>query len=234
MGKVYGDEITVKDQWNKLKGHPLKEKLEFIAQYYGIAIIAAIAVIIGVVSIVKSVVYNSVPNIIIGDFYSLQINQEKEDDVKNYLCEALNYDPKDYHISLGNSFVSTADSEAYYYQSMKLMAQISAKDLDFIVADQATVDQYMQVDSEGYGCFGDLREILSEEQLAKYEAEGRLLYYDPKDPAIKIDPYPYLVRVSDTALFDMVEAAGLRDSYIAVTINTERIDAVRALFDLID
>lgn len=233
MGKVYGDEITAKDQWNKLKGHPFKEKAEFIAQYYGILIVAVILFIIAAISITKSVIYNSVPNIISGDFYSLQINQGKEDDVKNAICEYLGYDPEEYHISLGNSFVASSDSEAYYYQSMKLIAQINAKDLDFIIADQATVDQYMQVGSDGYGCFADLRDFIPADMLAEFESEGRVLYYEPKGEGISIEPYPYLVKATHTKLFDMVEAAGLEDSYIAIAINTERKEAVRGLFELL-
>ena len=73
MAKVYGDEITGRDQWNKLKGAPLKDKLAYIWEYYHIHIIVVVSVVAFAVSMISSIIYNSIPNGVQGEFYSEEL-----------------------------------------------------------------------------------------------------------------------------------------------------------------
>ena len=64
MADIYGEGSNSKKQWKKLKGAPLKDKVKYIATYYGIPIVAIVAGIVFIVSMTKTIIYNSIPMII--------------------------------------------------------------------------------------------------------------------------------------------------------------------------
>ena len=92
----------------------------------------------------------------------------------------------------------------------KVMAMISARALDVILADDSYLEQTAD---EGY--YADLSEVLPEELLAQFEAEDKVLYRDiPEDGKGEI---PIAVDVRDSSFFLSHEVP----SWFTVVINAE-------------
>ena len=228
MGKFYGDEPGAKDQWAKLKGAPFKDKVQYIAQYYGLAIGVTLFLIILAISLTKTIIYNSVPNVIAGEFYTEPINEEVYEDLKLKLCNALGYDPKKYHIDLSTNLADANNTEQVYYQYQKLMARIAAKDLDFIQGIDTTFAPYISAENPDDCAFYDLRNILSAETLARLEAEGRLV-------AIETDyagSLPYAIDITGSELYNTLRCLTDR-CLIGFPITAPHLEALEPLCELI-
>ena len=199
MAKIYGDEKGDKFQWEKLKGEPLKVKLDYIITYYGIMILAGAAIIALAVSLTVSIIRNNIPRVIAGEVLTMEISSFEPDDLKEVLCEKLGLDADDYEIDLTTSYISTSDYEQYYVQYQKIMAQIAAGDTDFFISTTSFMDQFMDPEDSSAGAFKDLSEVLPEDLFEKLEADGRILYYEGDDFT-----FPYAVNVNDSYLADFL------------------------------
>lgn len=198
MAKIYGDEKGVKEQWAKLKGAPLKDKVQYIATYYGLAIVITAALILIAVSIIKSVIYNSVPNVISGEFRTETLDNAQPDVFKEDLCKEMGLDPDEYHIDISSALTDMNNLEQVYMMSQKLLARIAAGDLDFLQGNMETFEQYISAENEDDCAFEDLRKILSEETLNRLEQEGRLVCIDTTFAG----RMPYLIDITGTDLYN--------------------------------
>ncbi len=227
MARIYGDEVTGKDQWRKLKGAPFKDKIAYIWEYYHIHIIVIISVVVFAVSMIHSIIYNSIPNVVQGEFYSEEILKEDMDDLKEILCEKLGYDPKKYHIEISSS-VAMPDAQQIYTLQQKLIARIAAQDLDFLAAPEAYYSLFMSEDDPDSNAFADLRTFVSEENMARLEAEGRIRYFENNYG----EPFPYLIDLTDSELYRYF-GLFFNDCYMAVTVNAPHPDGLNALLELV-
>lgn len=184
MANVYGDEKTygARAQWAKMKDAPMKDKIQYIIQYYGIAIVLSLIGIWMVVSLVRNIIYNSIPIILAGEFYSYSITADGGDEeIKLKLCEKMGYEEKDYHIDLSGMAFATDNPEQAMSQMQKIMARMSAGDLDFLVGTNDFMNGYMyngeNQDEPDYP-FEDLSTLLPSDLFKKLDADGRIVYYD--------------------------------------------------------
>ena len=227
MAKVYGDEITGRDQWNKLKGAPLKDKLAYIWEYYHIHIIVVVSVVAFAVSMISSIIYNSIPNVVQGEFYSEELLRDDLDELKEILCEKLGYDPKKYHIEI-SSAVAMSDAQQIYTLQQKLIARIAAQDLDFLAAPEAYYSLFMNEDDPDGSAFADLRDFVSEENMARLEAEGRIIYFENNYG----EAFPYLIDITDSELYRYFGLFST-DCKLGVTVNAPHKDGLNALLELV-
>lgn len=166
-----------KDELNNakkvFKNGTTRDKVEYIWEYYKLHIL----VVVFVVYFIGSVIYNNVTAkeyVLQGIFLNTLVESETVLEMEQDFIEAYPIDTSSEEVFFDASMYYSDDSDAMEtsYQTIQVLAtRVAAGEIDFMVADVATLydfayDQY----------FAELSEILSEEQLKDYEPY--LLYYD--------------------------------------------------------
>lgn len=199
MADIYGEGSNSKKQWDKLKGAPLKDKVKYIAQYYGIAIIAIVAFIVFAVSMTRTIIYNSIPKIISLEAYSGFGADDAEDNLMKVLSEKLGVDPKKYHIEVAFSGASTTDVQQAYTLAQKIIARIAAADLDVCIGREELLMSYMNGESAEDGAFYNLQTLLPADLYSRLEADDRIVYYDASYGKV-----PYAIKVDGSHLEELI------------------------------
>jgi hypothetical protein len=161
----------IKQERKKLKGQGLKAHLSYFWDYYKIHTLAAIVIIITL-----SVLIHDVATTKPFAFYAMMLNSNVSSAQEYYEESFAKYagiDTTTYDclIDTSASFHTQLFDDMTIASSQKIMANISAKELDVIAADLETVLYYANQDT-----FLDLRNIYSDSEL---EALGdRIIYVD--------------------------------------------------------
>ena len=209
-GNSVSDEI--REQRQKLKGKSPKEKLAYFWEYYKVpALIVLLVVIFG-----SDLIYNIVTKKAIAmeaAFVNMVTAEDfdSEQEAAGFVTWA-GIDPKEYEAVFDTGIYIDYDGGDEYtaVNIQKVMAMISARALDVILADDSYLEQTAD---EGY--YADLSEVLPEELLAQFEAEDKVLYRDiPEDGKGEI---PIAVDVRDSSFFLSHEVP----SWFNVVINAE-------------
>ena len=209
-GNSVSDEI--REQRQKLKGKSPKEKLAYFWEYYKVpALIVLLVVIFG-----SDLIYNIVTKKAIAmeaAFVNMVTAEDfdSEQEAAGFVTWA-GIDPKEYEAVFDTGIYLDYDGGDEYtaVNIQKVMAMISARALDVILADDSYLEQTAD---EGY--YADLSEVLPEELLAQFEAEDKVLYRDiPEDGKGEI---PIAVDVRDSSFFLSHEVP----SWFTVVINAE-------------
>ena len=209
-GNSVSDEI--REQRQKLKGKSPKEKLAYFWEYYKVpALIILLVVIFG-----SDLIYNIVTKKAIAmeaAFVNMVTAEDfdSEQEAAGFVTWA-GIDPKEYEAVFDTGIYIDYDGGDEYtaVNIQKVMAMISARALDVILADDSYLEQTAD---EGY--YADLSEVLPEELLAQFEAEDKVLYRDiPEDGKGEI---PIAVDVRDSSFFLSHEVP----SWFTVVINAE-------------
>ena len=209
-GNSVSDEI--REQRQKLKGKSPKEKLAYFWEYYKVpALIILLVVIFG-----SDLIYNIVTKKAIAmeaAFVNMVTAEDfdSEQEAAGFVTWA-GIDSKEYEAVFDTGIYIDYDGGDEYtaVNIQKVMAMISARALDVILADDSYLEQTAD---EGY--YADLSEVLPEELLAQFEAEDKVLYRDiPEDGKGEI---PIAVDVRDSSFFLSHEVP----SWFTVVINAE-------------
>lgn len=209
-GNSVSDEI--REQRQKLKGKSPKEKLAYFWEYYKVpALIVLLVVIFG-----SDLIYNIVTKkaIVMEAAFVNMVTAEdfdSEQEAAGFVTWA-GIDSKEYEAVFDTGIYIDYDGGDEYtaVNIQKVMAMISARALDVILADDSYLEQTAD---EGY--YADLSEVLPEELLAQFEAEDKVLYRDiPEDGKGEI---PIAVDVRDSSFFLSHEVP----SWFTVVINAE-------------
>ncbi len=227
MADIYGEGNNSKKQWDKLKDAPLKDKLKYIAQYYGIAIIAIIAGIIFIVSMTRTIIYNSVPVIISVEAYSSVVSDEAGDRLMEKIAPKLDADPSKYHIEVTSSLIETSDIQQAYAQSQKVFARMAARDLDVVIGRESFLISYMSKEDPENRAFYNLHDILSDELYERLLSEDKIVFLEGAEVE-----YPYGIDLTNT---DLAETIGLfgEGNVMTFVISSDRLDAQKAAAELI-
>ncbi len=164
-----------KTQGAKMKGRPLREKLEYFWEYYKIHTLVTATILFIVISLIHAwatskdyalsiVVANSMINSMEG----------VSEGWKSDLTDILDFDTKKYEVGIDTSVmlgVDTASADQEYSSSQKMAAMLSAESIDIIITDSQMFEQYAQ---NQY--LHDLRDLYTAEELATME--GRIYYTD--------------------------------------------------------
>lgn len=219
-----------KEERAALKNAGFKEKWQYFLDYYkwyviggGLAIIFGAILIKDILSARDYALYGTFLN---AYAYENEDGTYKGDVMMNEVADLLEVDTEKYIVGIDSSLSiggsSTTDvtgmtaSEVSYNSEQKLMVYIAAGELDFIAADSPTFLKYATTET-----FHDLRNILSPDQIEKYEpyfyyvdmAEvekadeaaqnleadsyvGRV--YDPLDPSTCEKPVPIAICINNS------------------------------------
>lgn len=189
----------IREQHQKTQNMSRKEKLSYFWYYYKIHTIAVIVIAIFIISLIRQIVTNKDYA-----FYAALINSDfaytADDPWGEEFAEYAGIDTDKYLSCVDTSFtLSSGDMSQYSIANTeKLLALIQAGTIDVIIADTEIFEGYARNEM-----FMDLRTILTEELMEKYEND---FYY------------------TDGAVFDADDdnasgAAGEQPDYDALVIN---------------
>lgn len=209
----------------KLKKMSGRDRLWYIWEYYKFHIAAAI-VVIALLSVVGSSLYRQTftTRLAIAIINDRSGETSHLLDLENDLKESLNCGKKDL-IEINTGLYATYDdtvSQYGYATLAKISALVASKGLDVMIADQASIDHYGEIDA-----FDNLEELL------------------PKDLYAKVEPFIYqAVRSDGTAVpaaislestrFSQVSGVTINPPYLAVVSGSPRkeaaVEMIRYLF----
>lgn len=239
-----------REEREALKNGTFKQRTAYFWCYYKWHVIITIAVI----AIVSSFVYEIVTQ---KDdaFYGVFLNSFAMDNADQYMQDfaaSMGIDTEKYNVGLDNSlFISKEGMDQSTMAAVqKLMVYIAAAEIDVVASDTETFEQYANNNN-----FADLREVLSQEQLEKYEP---YLYYvdqtvidekdaandaadtsyvpsypDPTRPQDMAQPIPVAIYLDTSS--PMFEAYQFTKSpvVIGIVVNTTRPDTAAAFIDYV-
>jgi hypothetical protein len=190
----------------KLSEMSLKEKIEYIWEYYRLHIIAGAIVIFIAGSIINGILHPPTPRYAGIAFYEVYLDETHDKAFIDALSDGLIDDPSAYAIYT-YPLVSGGDPEAQMAVTQKFMAMMMTNELDMIIADSETFPMFIY---DIY--YADL------DQIDIQIAEELLLYGESSEDA---EPRPYGVSLKNSALF---KDLGLRsdDLYAGITSNSEQ------------
>lgn len=234
-----------KEERQRVKNGTKKEKMAYFWEYYKWYVIIPAVIIIAIGSYIYHVV--TTPDTVLSGVVMnahTTTRAETVTEIENEFCELAEIDQKEYCIELNTSITYVAGDTtgaANYEASQALMAWVAAGATDFITGD---VDSMVELAHKQYFC--DLREILSEEEIAFYEPyflyidnatltkkeelyenmdyETEVLIPDCTKPETMEEPIPVMIDISKCE--KMQELYGDTEGILALgaTVKTERQD----------
>lgn len=220
-----------KELWN---GMNKKERSAWFKDYY----LAPILVGIIVIAIAAYLIYDAVSGYRDTALLTTVINDSFNVDSRDSLCSDvltfLGCDSSKEKVTIEDSYILSGSSGSNANAAaQRITSYIYAKQLDVIIADPDYFDHYASL-----GCFYDLREILSEEQLQKY---SEYLYYpeleensDSKAPegitTIRPDEtYPCGIILSDSSVYSSLGGAQTKPVMGIIVTSQRTTNAVKFL-----
>ncbi|MCC8067244.1 MAG: hypothetical protein LIO94_09125 [Clostridiales bacterium] len=212
---------TLREEMRKLRSLSWKDRLVYVWDYYKLQMVIVIAVI-AVINIAVTIYKNSQIDTLIS-IYMVNCNSYDVD------ADELTSDFTDYiggigqkeEIELDTTIILDDEDTSNYgmaYQ-MKFSAVISGQMADVILMDADKYEEYA-----GWGYFEDLRDVLSEEQLEKWE--DRLICLENSEG----DSVPCALDLTDAAV---VEKSGLYSDtvYGGIVYGSEHLELSLTFFE---
>lgn len=227
-----------KEQREAMKHGTPKEKLSYFWYYYKWHVIVTATVLIMIVSFVAEQVNKKDPALY-AIFLNSWANNELSESYIDGFEKQQDIDTSKYEVSVDTSmFISqNATDESTYASVQKLMVFIAAQQVDVLASDVTTMYTYAYQDN-----LADLREILDEEEYAKYEdrffyIDGKVKdqieeanssldsdftveYPDPTDPDSMDDPIPVAIYLNDAPNLSQVYSFQEEDAVMGVVVNS--------------
>lgn len=235
-------------QLKNLKGKTPREKWDYIVEYFGLQILLVVAVIaIGVFFVIK-VASEKDSALSVACINATPNNEQAQHFVGQY-ADYAGIDLEEAEVQISTDLICTDEKDMVEenYQSMqRLLAQLTAGELDILVSDSDTITAYMYQE-----VFYDLSQVLT---LAQQEAYAdKFLYADltvleqiqqspdtiPKIPdATKPEemekPVPMALRIpGDSEFADGYFHYYSADVYLGLVINAQNVDNALAFIDYI-
>lgn len=203
-----------------------KQKIDHLWTYYKDYLWVAAVVVILIAAMISSTINLSKNVVVTGILVNITFEQE-----------GMNYLGEGYHTKIGadpfwdkvnteytafTSLTDEANSEQNYYAAMTVVAEVSAKKLDYMILDKLGMEFYIS-----QSVYMDLRNFFTEEELAAFEAENRLIYAQEEGTdetwivAVDITDLPFIQ--------DNLTCEG--PVYFALAGNTEKLDVCRDIWN---
>ena len=234
-----------KEQWDKLKDKPLRDKLKYIFTYYWATIFGVVCVIVFTVSWISSALSQK-DAALSGYLLNGMTNSSYTGDLTQEFMEFQQIDSNEYtfKIHANTSYSSTEFSDTSVAVLESIVVQVAAGELDFIVTDLETYPILSAY-------FTDLRTVMTAEQLEKWKDN---LVYVEKDALERLtsgeldtvelpqyflsneglsDPLPLGIRLPDSSsLFD-VYSFPPGDVIFGITRNAQNLSNTFAFLNYI-
>lgn len=240
----------IRQEQNKLKGRTLKEKLSYFWDYYKIHTICVVVGIFLIFTVVRDI-RSSKPYAFYGSYFNALQTFDGEAQMEEFSAFA-GIDTEAYQATLDTAmyYTLTDMSETTLATSQRFAAMVSAQEIDMIIADEDVFSNYAVNE-----IFADLRDIMSSEELTKYEgnifyidraeitaaeeadaywgydddseyyADLEETFHDHHDPSVMEEPIPVGIYVSDTTLIKESQCYPSSVPVFGIPANTLRLEA---------
>lgn len=209
-----------------LKPMPWSKRIDHIWTYYKEYIGLFALFVFVLTGLITSGIQAQKETVITGMMVNITIEQEGFNYLSEDYAEELGIG-KDKLVAL--EYTSFADlainlDEGNYYAAMTVVAEVSAKKLDYMILDKMGMEFYT-----GQEVYMDLRNVFTEEEIADF-AERDLLIYCMEEEERK--PWPAAIKINDLAFVkDNVTSEG--DVYFALSGSSERYEQIRHIWEYI-
>lgn len=232
---------TPKSEWNKIKKQSPKDIVWYIWEYYKWPIFAVIVVIWLIVSWAISYRESRKDIVIYGALMNkYQATLADSSYFLDTYAAFRHTDTSKQRVELRNNLYIDITGDNLSEDSIGtvqiLMAEIAAKNLDFIASDQKTLVYYNKSSS----IFMDLRECLPADVYEQFEEEGRIVWlpqYDFDNATSEYieseEEYPLLVDFSDSHFVEGMNFTN-PELYVGFITNTTRTDEIPYFVDYME
>lgn len=239
-----------KEERAALKNGTLKEKLSYFWCYYKWHVVAAAAIIGFAVSMIVSIVTSKENALYVAIINGVELPPAAEYPAAFAKYAGIDLDTCDIMFDTTMRYGDSLDQDTIA-SSQKLMTYLAAGELDVFVGDEPVINQYAYNDT-----FCDLRNILTAEQLERYES---CFYYldqelldalneaknspdydfgtfttrpDPKDPEVMENPVPVGLYLNTASAFlESYYITG--DAVLAIPVNNDNRENTCKFIDFI-
>jgi len=238
-----------KEEREALKNGTFKEKISYFWDYYKWYVIGAIILIVAIASFCYEMLTKKDTA-----FTAVMLNTselELELQAPQAFADYVGIDTEEYTVEFDTSFriIEESPDELTVTNTQKLFAYVSAQQVDVMITDDSSFRKYANSDN-----FYDLREILTAEQLAKYEPYFYYVdwtvvnqineasmnlnstyvpdYPDPTKPEEMEQPVPVGIYFENTELMEEYYFRG-ENTVIGVYLNTPHLDLALQCIDFL-
>lgn len=214
---------SLKKLAEELKPMSWPKRIDHIWTYYKEVILLAVLGVVIVVGFISSFIDANKVNLING----MMVNITMEQEGYNYLTQdfakqVVTQDDEEVTLEY-TEFLSMADptsGEDNYYAAMTLIAEVSAKKLEYVIHDQLSLEFYLTQE-----VFMDLQEFFTAEELAQWE--DKLVYGYEEDTGRK---WVAAVDITDIPFIrDNVKSEG--PIYFSLGGSTEKLPMCRRMWE---
>ena len=168
-----------KEQWNKLKGRPFKEKLSYFWYYYKYYVIGAFAGIICIFIFIQGYMESTKePSIYVALINSRYMSVAETSLMDDYVeSRGIDTDSAPARLDISISMIKDSADNASVANSQKLMALsriFQTHAMDVIISDAWVIEEYASLSA-----FSDLKALLPADLYEKIQ--NRLYYYTFSD-----------------------------------------------------
>ncbi len=225
MANIYGKKSTLRQQWEKMKDQPAREKVGWILHYFGVHIFFGL-LFLGVVITILVTVLRPRPSVLFnGLFFDVDFSKEKEKELSDALLELMDA-PDGTVLEVLGEFLAEDDPEYLYYQVQSVEARISTKTLDVLGAYGDILTGFLDTEEPDTSFLAPLKEILSKEHYEALRNAGRLRFVNTDEGEMS-----FMVLASGSRLAEILGVKS--DFWIAVSMTAPHEEAVDALMELI-
>lgn len=178
----------IREQNAKLKGAPLREKLNYFKEYYLKATLFIAAAAVLIIYIAYSII-TAPKDTAFGAFFYNAYGDSSNTGLADGFAEYMNIDTKksDVYIDSSVYLTETMNDTDSYMSIEKTMAVISTGELDVIVGDAGAVDYFTRAEY-----LSDITDVLPEDMLEQFS--DKLYYAKPGEDAESV---PVGIRLGD-------------------------------------
>lgn len=214
---------SLKKLWEEMKPMSWPQRIDHIWTYYKEVIGLVILALVVCIGFISSFIDANKVNLINGMLVNITMEQEGH----NYLTLDFGQQvitQKDEEVTLEyTEFISMADptsKEDNYYAAMAVIAEVSAKKLEYVIQDKLSLEFYLTQD-----VFMDLQEFFTPEELTQWQ--DKLIYGYEEDTGRK---WVAAVDITDTAYVqDNVTSEG--PIYFSLGGSTEKLEMCRQMWE---
>ena len=207
-----------------LKPMTTAEKLDHLWSYYKYNVIVLVLVVSIVVMLLSGLINGGRRYLLYGGIINVSVSQEGRECISTEYFDQMGGQTYFKEVGLDSFFFENpgeaTDFEMTSNAIMRLLAMVEGKMLDYVITDRVGLNV-----SLGNELFIDLRKVLSEEELAKWEGKIITMRYEETD-----EEFPVALNIEDTA-FAKKYVNSQNGCYLAFIGNTQRLEGCRAFYN---
>lgn len=239
-----------REEREAIKNASPKEKWEYFWEYYKWYVIGGAAILFLLVIFIRDMV-NKKDWIFYGAFINTYAHEEPSEALLNDFVTLAQLDTENYSVMFDTSYsinIGTYD-EVTNSSAQRLLVNLTAAELDFVVADETTFGQYATIDT-----FMDVRTLFTPEELEKYQEyfyyvdmaevdrinEGNLsaaydsykgVAYDHTKPEDMESPVPVAIYIDSSEKLNNAYVFKEESVVLGIPLNTQHLQTTLLFID---